>query len=86
MADRVCVDSFTDLYSGVERLTLRQQLSEQIRIIRTDEHLELFGKLVCLDLCDHENLDLIPIRKAEQFIERTDIFVTACLNGRQIKQ
>lgn len=79
-------EDFRELYRGVGPLSLEQRLGELIRDIRKDDALELFGKMVCQDFFDHDNLDAIPLVGAEAYIEHTDQFVVFCQDEALIKQ
>lgn len=76
------VERFRELYKNIEKLSLKSRLEQRIAIMRSDEHLNYFGRIVCDDLFSHDNLEFIPLDEAELFLERTNLFVSACLGGR----
>lgn len=86
MKSRRDVERFKELYKSVRQLEPHQLLQDELRIIRSDPHLEYFGRLVCQRLFDHQDFDAIPLDGIEEFVEKVDLFVVKCLEGKQLKQ
>lgn len=76
------IERFRELYKNIDKLPLKARLEQRIAIMRSDEHLNYFGRIVCDDLFSHDNLDIITVEEAELFLERTGLFVSACLGGK----